>query len=902
MVSRRRTGGDVSADAESSVYALLSDGTTIEIRPARPDDFDAVRDMHTKMSPDNLYLRFFGVSPIAAEREARRLCREPAPDHVALLALLDGELIGCGSYEVAGDDSRSAEFAMAVADDMHNRGVGTLLLEHLISMARGQRLHAFTAETLVENALMLRVFADAGLQAHRALADGVYDLTFPLPASEADITLGSYRDAVAERERSADVASLRHVLAPASVAVIGASRQPGSVGRAILRNIVTGGFSGPVYAVNPAVTELDGVPCVPSAAALPEDVDLAVIATPAAAVVGIAEECGQRGVKALVVIAAGLSGAGRTELLGICRRHGMRMVGPASFGVADTSAGLDATFAARHPRPGCAGLALQSTGGAGFALVEHLSRTGVGISSLVSLGDKDDVGGEDMLLWWESDPATKLALLYLESIANPPKFARTARRVGRSVPVLTMIAGRSTTGMRLVGARAAAATPLLTRRALFEQAGVIGTANLGELLDTAVLLASQPAPAGPRVGVVSNTRGAAVLATDACDDAGLRVARLAGDTQQALRDLLPRNATVAGPVDTTLLVGPGIFGQCLELVGADPGVDAVLALMTTSAGSDPVPEVAAARLPVPIAAAVLDQVEVVRLLRGPDEDSPAVPAYAYSESAVHALGRAARYGMWRAIPPGNVPDLDGLRQDRARDLVAEFLAGRLAGGWLSLDQTVELLGCYGVPLAESIGVVTEDAAVAAAKRFGGPVALRADVPGLVRARGAGALLIDLHDADEVRRGFRSLRESFGRRLAGVIVKPIVTGGVEVMISVLQEEVVGSLVLFGAGGAAADALADRAARLAPLTDSDADELIRSIRAAPLLLGRPGAPGVDLTALRDLLLRISQLADDLPQIAELELSPVFARPDGVQAVDARIRLQAAEPADAHLRRLH
>ncbi len=506
------------------------------------------------------------------------------------------------------------------------------------------------------------------------------------------------------------------------------------------------------------------------------------------------------------------------------------MVGPASLGVADTGAGLDATFAARQLRPGCAGLALQSTGGAGFALAEQLSRTGVGISSFVSLGDKDDVSGNDMLLWWESDPATKLALLYLESIANPPKFARIARRVGRTMPVLTVIAGRSMTGRRLAGARAA--TPLLTRQALFEQAGVITTASLGELLDTAVLLATQPAPAGRRVAVVSNTRGAALLAADACDDAGLQVARLTRDTQQALRHLLPRDASVAGPVNTTLLAGPGLFGQCLELVGADPGVDAVLALTTTSAGSDPVPELSAARLPVPIAAAVLDQTEVVRLLRGP---GPAVPAYAYSASAAHALGHAARYGMWRAIPPGNVPDLDGLHQDQARDLVAGFLAGRPACGWLPLDPTVELLGYYGVPLAESIGVVTEDAAVAAAARFGGPVALRADVPGLVRARGAGALLIDLHGADEVRRGFRSLTEAFGRQLAGVIVKPIVTGGVEVMISVLQEEFVGPLVLFGVGGAAADALADRAARLAPLTDSDADELIRSIRAAPRLLG-------------------------------------------------------------------
>ena len=372
---------------------------------------------------------------------------------------------------------------------------------------------------------MLRVFADAGLQAQRSLADGVYDLRFPLPADEADAALGTYRDTVAVREQSADVASMRHALIPASVAVIGASRRRGSVGRVILRNIITGGFRGPVYPVNPGAAELDGIPCLPSAAALPEDVDLAVIAVPAAAVLGVAEECGQRGVKALAVVAAGLSGPARAELLGICRRHGMRMIGPASFGVANPSTGLDATFAARHPAAGKAGLALQSTGGTGFVLVEHLSRLGVGISSLVSFGDKDDVSGTDMLQWWESDEATKLALLYLESIGNPAKFARTARRVGRTMPVLIVVVGRSATGKRLAGARAAkAATPLVTRQALFAQAGVIAAANLGELLDTAALLASQPVPAGRRVGVVSNTRGAAVLAADACSDAGLQVA------------------------------------------------------------------------------------------------------------------------------------------------------------------------------------------------------------------------------------------------------------------------------------------------------------------------------------------------------------------------------------------
>jgi len=890
----------VSTGTEASAYALLTDGTTIEIRPARPGDFDAVRDMHAKMSPDNLYLRFFSFSAVAAEREARRICREPAPDHAALLAVLDGEVVGCSSYECADDGSRSAEVAMAVADEMHSRGAGTLLLEHLISLARSRGVHAFTAETLVENALMLQVFADAGLPVHRTLADGVYDFSFPLPADEADAALGTYRDAVAERERSADVASLRHILTPASVAVIGASRRPASIGWAILQNITSGNFPGAVYAVNPSVAELNGVRCVPSAAALPEEVDLAVVAAPAAAVPGIAEQCGQRGVRALAVITAGLSGAARAELLGICRRHGMRLVGPACFGVANTSIALDATFAARHPEPGKAGLALQS-GGVGVVLLEHLSRLGIGISSFVSLGDKDDVSGNDMLLWFESDTATKLAVLYLESFGNPRKFARTARRLGRTKPVLTVNVGRSAAGRRLAAARAAAAVvPPLTRQALLEQAGVIAAANLGELLDTAALLASQPVPQGHRVAVVSNTRGGGVLAADACGDAGLRVARLAQDTRRALRDMLPPGAEVAGPVNTTAAIAPGFFRQCLELAGADPGVDAVLALTATTATSDLVPEVRAARPPVPIAATVMDQVEAVRLLPGPGEDDPAVPAYAYPESAARALGHAVRYGMWRALPPGRVPDLDGLRQDRARELVTSLLTDAPKGGWLPLDATAELLGCYGVPLADRIAVTTQDAAVAAAARFAAPVALKADVPGLVRKSAGGTVLIGLHGADDVRRGFRSLRETFGDRLAAVIVQPMITGGVEVMISVLQEQMFGPLVLFGLGGAAAYVLADRAARLAPLTDSDADELIRSNRVAPLLLGRPGTPAADLAALRDLLLRISQLADDLPQIAELDL-PVIARPDGARAVDGQIRIQAAEPADTYLRRL-
>ena len=893
----------MSIQAEPGAYALLTDGTTVEIRAARPEDFGAVRDLHAKMSPDNLYLRFFSMSRAAAEREARRICREPGPDHAALLAVLDGEVAGCGAYELSGGGSGSAEVALSVADDMHGRGIGTLLLEHLVSLARGRGVRVLVAETLTENTLMLQVFANAGLQAHRTLEDGVYDLRFPLPGREGDADLDTYRDAIAERERSADVASLRHVLTPASVAVIGADRGPGSVGRAILGNILTGGFAGPVYAVGPGAAELDGVPCAPSVAALPEQVDLAVIAVPALAVPGAAEQCGRRGVKAVVVAVPGLDGAARAELLGICRRHGMRLVGPTSFGVANTAISLDATYAARHPRAGRAGLALQATGGTGFVLLEHLSRLGIGISTLVSLGDKDDVGGTDMLLWWESDPATRLAVLYLESFGSPRKFARAARAVGRNIPVLLVNTGRDAPGLRLAAIRAAAqVTPQLTRRALFQQAGVIATANLGELLDATALLASQPVPAGPRVGVVSNTRGGGVLAADGCSDAGLQVASLTRLTRQALQDLLPPDAAVAGPVDTTAVVSPDLFRRCLELVGADPGVDAVLAVTATTAAGDLVPRVAAARLPVPMAAAVMDQLEAVRLLPGQDDGSLAVPAYAYPESAARALAHAARYGTWRARPPGTIPGLEGLHQELAGELVASFLAATPLGGWLRREQAAELLGCYGLPLVDSIVVTAEDDAAAAAARFGRPVALKADVADLVvRRKGAGAVLLDLHGTDEVRRGFRSLQETFGDRLTGIIVQPMITGGVEVTINVLEERLFGPLVLLGLDGATADVLADRAARFVPLTDSDADDLIRSVRAAPLLPGGPGAPAAGLGSLKDMLLRVSQMADDLPQITELDLSPVMTRREGAVAVDARVRVQPVHLTDAYLRRL-
>jgi acyl-CoA synthetase (NDP forming) len=750
--------------------------------------------------------------------------------------------------------------------------------------------------------------------AHGHLADGLLQVTCDLPHDDADLRWDPYLDTAAAREPHADVVSLRHVLEPASVAVVGASRRMGTVGRAILHNIVTAGYQGRVYAVNPHAAHMEAVPCVRSVTALPEPVDLAVVAVPPAAVCAVADKCGRRGIKALIVITAGLDIPQGADLLAICRRYGMRLVGPGCFGIAVPSIGLDATFAVRHPAPGTAGLVMQS-GGLGFALADRLSRLGVGVSSFASVGSKYDVSSNDMLMWWEQDQATKLAVLYIESFGNPRKFARTARQVGQTMPVLTVPAGRSAAGQRAASHTAAAATPPITREALFRQAGIIATDSLGELVDVAALLATQALPAGPRVVVVSNVGGAGVLTADACSQHGLTVHRLTGETRRRLHALVPPSGAVTNPVDTTATVSENSFRRCLELAAADQGVDAVLALaLPTAATGDLVAAIRAADVRVPLAAVVLDQPEAVRLLPRAslaEEDRPgqaqpagpagAIPSYANPEAAAHALARTVAYGAWRTRPTGHLREFTDVATDDARAMVRSYLSRAPRGGWLPPGQVSALLASYGIQLVSLEPVSSADGAVRAAAALGGPVVLKADVAGVPHKSDAGAVQLDLRTETDIRRAYRLLTGKFGLRLRQVLIQPMITGGTEVIVGVVQEPVFGPLVVFGLGGVATDVLSDRTARLAPLTDTDADELIQSIRSAPLPLGHRGQPAADLPALQNLLLRVSRLADDLPEVAELDLNPVIACPDGAPAVDARIRLAPTEPQDPFLRKV-
>ncbi len=880
-------------------YALLADGSTVEISAARPEDRDDVRQMHALLSPDNAYLRFFSLSSLAPEREAQRLCRPDGPDHAALLARANGRLVGVASYEPTARPG-VAEIAFAVSDDMHGRGVATLLLEHLVSLARQRGLTAFAGETLAENREMQRVLADAGLPFDRHYADGAVDFTIPLPLHDG-VQLDHYLDAVAGRASRADVASLAHVLKPASVAVIGAGRRRGSVGREVLHNIVAGGFDGPVYAVNPHGRFMEGLACLASADDLPGGTELAVIAVPPAEVPKVAAQCGRKGVRALVVLTSGL-GAGGADLLAICRRYGMRLVGPNCFGLATSAARLNATFAIDMPLGGAAGIVVQS-GGVGIALLEHLGRLGIGISSFASVGDKYDVSSNDMLTWWEQDQQTKVAILYVESFGSPRGFARTARRVGRTLPVLTVIGGRSAAGQRAAASHtAAAATPLVKQEALFAQAGIIATHSLGELVDAAALLAAQELPAGRRVAIVSNAGGAGVLAADACGDCGLVTAALDSMTQRRLARLLPPGAAVAGPVDTGAAVSVDVFRACLEVVAADDGVDAVLAIEVPTAVSDLTTAITTGQVTKPLVAVLLGQPESVSMQQAGERR---IPCYSYPENAARALGHAATYREWRDAQRSEAPELADADETGARAITAAFLAREAAGGWLSATDAAALVRCYGIPMVTTEPVTDVQAAVDAADRLGGRVVLKAEASGVLHKTAAGAVRLDLRSAAEVAGAYAELASEFGDRLQRVLVQPMLAGGVETIVGVVQEPVFGPLVVFGLGGVTTDVLGDRSARLTPLTDEDANAMIAELRAAPLLLGQAGSPSpspsVDTAGLKDVLVRVSRLADDLPEVAELDLNPVIAGRDGVQAVDVRVRVAPAAPRDPFLRQL-
>jgi acetyl coenzyme A synthetase (ADP forming)-like protein len=880
----------VSVTASGAVDVILRDGGTLRLRPPGPEDAGALVEFFEGLSERSLFLRFHGYRHVDTGMVEPLLDSDWERDGALVGCLEGGEgerIVAVASYVrlEAGD---IAEMAFAVADSEQERGIGTRLLEQLGIRAYEHGISRFIADVLASNSVALRVFGDAGWEVSRTHDSGEVELHFPIAPTSA------FAAKVEARDHTAVVASLRPFFEPQSVAVIGASRRRGTIGGELFRNILESDFAGVAYPVNLKGDPVAGVRAYRAIDEIPGPVDLAVICVPGEGVIEPAQAALERGVRALCVISAGFAEVGaegrerQERLLALVRAHGARLVGPNCLGIAVPPLGLNATFAGRSLPTGRIGFSSQS-GALGLAMLEETTERSLGFSAFVSIGNKADVSSNDLLEWWEDDEETDLVLLYLESFGNPRTFSRVARRVARRKPILALKAGSTSAGSRAAGSHTAALAGSDTAvDALFRQTGVVRATSLEELVDAAAFLSSQPLPAGRRVGVITNAGGLGILCADACEAAGLELPELTEETRAELIERVPDEASVANPVDLLGSATPDIYEAVVGPVLADPNVDALIVLFVPPvvAGADEVGSavrhaVEQAAVDKPVIAVVVSAEGVPGVLLEPD--SPVVPL-PYPESAARALSLAAARSEWLARPEGSFPEPEGLDLDAARAIVSPVLA-REGDGWLDPAATRALLVAYGIPVVGERVAGSEDEAVAAAQELGYPVVVKTAAPG-VHKTDIGGVALDLRDAGQV-------REAVERIGAPVIVQSFVEGKVEVLAGVVQDPMFGPLVAFGPGGALAELIGDAGFRLAPLTDVDAGELVTGGKAGRLVAGFRGAPPANAAALADLLVRLGRLAEDLPEVAELDLNPVLAGPDGCIAVDARVRVRARPP---------
>jgi acetyl coenzyme A synthetase (ADP forming)-like protein len=883
--------------AVQTADVALRDGSTVRVRPIRGDDERELRALLERLSEDSRWLRFFSAGA-DLDRMAGWATSMGAGRGFGVVATLGSpeRIVGHAAY--VRETSDRAEIAFEVEDAMHGLGIGTILLAHLAEAAERDGIRTFTATVHPSNHRMAHVLRDSGFPVDVTTRPG--ELHFELPAS-LDAGAAERFD---DRDRVAAVAAVAHVLNPTSVALIGASRREGTVGAAVLDNLAARGYSGALYIVHPHADELAGRKTFHSIADVPGDVDLAVVAVPADAVVDVARECGEAGVRALVVLSAGFGEVGgdgvrrQQELLETCRAAGMRLVGPNCLGVIATRAGLDATFAPDAPPPGRIAFASQSGAFGILAIAEATSR-GLGLSSFASMGNKADLSGNDFIRYWDQDSDTDAILLYLESFGNPRRFGQIARSVSARKPIVAVKSGRSAAGARAASSHTGAllAASDVTVDALFDNAGVIRTDTVSEQLDVAALLASQPLPRGNRVAIVTNAGGPGIACADACSATGLRVDPLAPRLQRALRRHLSAQAAVGNPVDMIASATADDFRQTIERLAADEDIDAIVAIFIPPLVTRADDVADAIRVAAPTAAEHGTPLLAV-FMATPDAEraqlAHGVPVYGTPEEAARALGHAVRYAAWRRRGPDEPPQLDAIDVDAAKAVLAGALVR--GDGWLEPEEVDAVLGAYGIPLVESRRVASAAEAGRVAAEFGGPVAIKAIAEGLVHKSDAGGVIVGIRGATAAARAARRIAAAVraaGHTPQGFLVQRMAPTGAELLVGIVGDPDFGPIVACGAGGRAVELLGDAGVRLAPLGRRDASELLRSLRTFPLLDGYRGQPRADLAAVEDVLLRVAALGAAHPEIAELDCNPLLAGPEGAVVLDARIRVAAPPP---------
>lgn len=877
---------------------VLRDGGTALIRPITPDDGERLVNFYEQVSDQSKYYRFFAPYPRLSDRDVRRFTHHDYVDRVGLAVTVGGEIIGTVRYDRIDDSGTSApsgspdraEVAFLVQDAHQGRGVASNLLEHIAACARERGVRRFIAEVLPANRKMIKVFTDFGYSQERSFEDGAVHLVLDLEPTAKSLAV------MRAREQRAEARSVRRLLAPSSVAVVGAGRSPSGAGRAVLDSLAASGFPGRVYAVNnrlpEGLTTLGGVPAHRSIGEIEEQVDLAVLAVPADQVDGVLTACGERGVQGVVVLAAEIDRGDQRELVRKARSYGMRLIGPNAFGLINTSpeVRLNATLSAETPQRGRIGLFTQS-GAIGVALLSTLHRDGAGLSSFVSAGNRADVSGNDVLQYWDDDPDTDVVLMYLESIGNPRKFTRLVRRTALRKPVVVVKGARHSGSAPPPGhAAPVSRTPDATVSALLRQAGVLLVDTVTELVDTGIQLAFQPMPAGPRIAVLGNAESLCLLTYDACLAQGLQP---------------------APPVDLTTGATPEDFRRALSGALADPATDAVVVTaipwvegrQATELADALVEATATAPKPVAVAQLAIEGLDAALSERR-------IPSYPAPERAVKALAEAVRLAQWRkdAETPGRVPDRDVAESAAAR-LIAAALAGeesaleaqpaelpakqepdgvtRSIG--LDPERTAQLLAHYGIEVQPTLAAPDADSAVAAAESLGYPVALKTTAPHLRHRADLGGVRLSLASGEELRRAYAELTTSLG---AAAELRPVVQAmaprGVDTVLRAAFDPSIGTFLSFGLAGTPSELLGDLSYRLVPVTDREAGRMIRDVRSAPMLFGWRGSQPVDSQTLQDLLMRVSMLLDDHPEIVALGLEPVVVAPTGLTVLGATLRL--------------
>ncbi|MFJ7296411.1 bifunctional acetate--CoA ligase family protein/GNAT family N-acetyltransferase [Streptomyces collinus] len=905
---------------------VLRDGGTARIRPITVDDADRLVSFYEQVSDESKYYRFFAPYPRLSAKDVHRFTHHDFVDRVGLAATVGGEFIATVRYDRIGADGTpasapadEAEVAFLVQDAHQGRGVASALLEHIGAVARERGIRRFAAEVLPANTKMIKVFTDAGYTQKRSFEDGVVRLEFDLEPTDRSLAV-QYA-----REHRAEARSVQRLLAPGSVAVIGAGRTPGGVGRSVLGNIRDAGFTGRLYAVNKALPEgqkeLDGVPAHRSVRDIDGPVDLAVVAVPAEQVTEVVTECGEHGVQGLVVVSAGYAESGhegrerQRALVRHARAYGMRIIGPNAFGIINTSpeVRLNASLAPEVPRPGRIGLFAQS-GAIGIALLSRLHRRGggvtgvTGVSTFVSSGNRADVSGNDVLQYWYEDPDTDVVLMYLESIGNPRKFTRLARRTAAAKPLVVVQGARHGAAPQGHAVRATR-LPHATVSALLRQAGVIRVDTITELVDAGLLLARQPLPPGPRVAILGNSESLGLLTYDACLAEGLRphppqdltTGASAADFHAALSRALADDRCDAVVVTAIPAVGEGSVGdaalaEALRSASAAAPGKPVLVVHVELGGLAEALSAAASTAPqttsdnpshnAPSPTPAAEQLPAAEAPEG----ARLIPAYPASERAVRALGQAVAYAQWRrdAADPGKVPEYEDIDEKGAAALIDGLLA-RGQGLTLGTDETCDLLGHYGVQVHRALTAPTPDAAAEAARTLGYPVALKATAPHLRHRADLGGVRLDLADEEQLRRSYAELTELFGApEELRPVVQRMAPRGVDVVVRAVIDPAAGAVLSFGLAGAASQLLGDTAHRLIPVTDREATSLVRSIRTAPLLFGWRGSAPADTRALEELLLRVSRLVDDHPEVVAVTLEPVVVASHGLSVLGASVRL--------------